>query len=137
MLGINFFSSFKPIMDSNYKKQKSHCFAHFKVSKADASKIASGSFNIYDFVNNSFSFSFSKKQLAISVLDSLKRGPKTFKQLQEQLKASKSSLYLVITALNNSGFIESKGKNRPFSLSQGFSQSLASYAAWWETWLRL
>ena len=124
-------------VETGYRKQKSQAFAYFKVSKADAEAVATGKFNVYDFVNNSFSFSFPKKQIAIAILDSLKGKPKTFKELQEGLNASKSSLYLVVTALKNSGLIESQGKNRPFQLSQGFSQSLNSYSSWWENWLRM
>ncbi len=124
-------------MVTNYGKQKANCFAYFKVDIGDCEKISKGNFNVYDFVNNSFSFSFSKKQLAIAVLDSLKAGPKTFKQLQVGLKASKSSLYLVTTALKKSGLIESLGKNRPFQLSTGFSQSLTSYSNWWLNWVKI
>ena len=124
-------------METNYSRQKSNCFAYFKVNKTDQQAISTGRFTIFDFISNSFHFSFSKKQLAIKVLESLKEKPKAFKELVEELKASKSSLYLVVTALKNSGLIESKGKNKPFRLSQGFSQSLTSYASWWINWISI
>jgi len=47
----------------------------------------------------------------------------------------KSSLFLVLLALERAGLIEKTGKNRPIKLSGVFSQALNSYSSWWAGWV--
>ncbi|HLD62751.1 MAG TPA: helix-turn-helix domain-containing protein [Candidatus Norongarragalinales archaeon] len=118
----------------HYLKQKSQAFAYFRVRQEDAQRISSGQFTVFDFISNCFSFSTAKKQVAADVLASLKREPQTFKQLQEALGVGKSTLFLVVLALERAGLVEKQGKNRPLRLSREFSQALNAYALWWSGW---
>lgn len=118
----------------HYLKQKSQTFAHFRVAKDDLAPLSSSQFTIFDFISHCFSFSNPRKQVAADVLNELKKGPASFKELQERLSAKKSSLFLVLLALERAGLVERKGKSKPFELSGGFSGILRAYAGWWESW---
>ncbi len=118
----------------HYLQQKSQQFAHFRINTADLPKLESMQFNIYDFISASFAFSQPKKELAIGVLNSLKSGPKPFSQLEKELSAKKSSLFLVCLSLERAGLIERKAKGEPYSLSTSFSNTIIAYANWWKSW---
>ncbi|MEW5955386.1 MAG: hypothetical protein AB1626_02495 [Candidatus Micrarchaeota archaeon] len=119
----------------HYQQQKSQCYAYFRVRAEDAPKIDLAQFTLYDFINNSFSFSPTKKQLTVSVLEALKQKPMTFNELAVSLDAKKSTLYLLCLALQRSGLIERTGKNQPLRLSGDFSLALKRYSDWWQNWL--
>lgn len=118
----------------HYLQQKGQCFAYFKVNSSDAEKVSKGQFTIYDFINNSFSFSSTKKELTIAVLEALKQSPKSFNELVVYLNAKKSTLYLLCLAIKRSGMI-AKGSDSKYVLSQEFASSLENYASWWRNWL--
>lgn len=118
----------------HYLRQKSQAFAYFRVRQEDAQLVSSGQFTVFDFISNCFSFSTAKKQVAADVLASLKAEPQTFKQLQEALGVGKSTLFLVVLALERAGLVEKQGKARPLRLSQAFSRALEAYAGWWSGW---
>ncbi|MFH1750637.1 MAG: hypothetical protein ABH863_03080 [Candidatus Micrarchaeota archaeon] len=120
----------------HYNKQKSQAFSYFRINSQDASKIQSSQFTIYDFITNSFAFSQTKKELTIQVLEELKTNELTFIQLQKKLGAKKSTLYMLILALQKSGLVNPSGKNAPLRLSGSFSEMLALYSEWWGKWLR-
>ncbi len=122
---------------TNYQKQKQQSSTYFRVNSEDAPKITSGQYTLYNFVDNAFSFSGTRKELAISVLEHLKKQPTTFSQLQLQLKLKKSTLYLLLLSLSKSGLIQfEQGKrNKPISLSTNFSQTLEKNASWWRVWV--
>ncbi len=120
----------------HYLQQKGQCFAYFKVNSSDAERISKGQFTIYDFIKNSFSFSSTKKELTISVLEALKQSPKSFAELAVYLNAKKSTLYLLCLAIERSGII-SKNADNKYALSQDFASSLEKYASWWRNWLSL
>ncbi len=118
----------------HYLRQKGQAFAYFRVSGVDSLKVSSGQFTLFDFISNCFSFSTARKRIAADVLAELKREPQSFKQLQEKLGLAKSSLYLVLLALERAGLVAREGKNKPVRLSGGFSETLANYASWWASW---
>lgn len=118
----------------HYLKQKSQAFAYFRVSGEDAKKVSAGQFTLFDFISNCFSFSTPRKKIAADVLAELKKEPQSFKQLQEKLKLSKSSLYMVVIALERAGLVLKEGKNKPLRLSGSFSKTLENYASWWSSW---
>jgi len=120
----------------HYLRQKANAFTYFRVRGDDAASISSGQFTLFDFISNCFSFSTAKKQVAADVLAALKREPQTFKQLQEKLGVKKSTLFLVLLALERAGLVEKRGKNKPLALSPAFSQTLGSYASWWADWCK-
>lgn len=119
----------------HYHRQKSQAYAHFRIKGEDLGKLNSAQFTIYDLITNSFAFSQTKKELAVAVLEQLKSGPKTFMELQKALGAKKSTLYLLVLALQRSGLVTAAEKSKPLSLSPEFSNVLKSYAQWWEKWL--
>ncbi|MFH1106621.1 MAG: hypothetical protein V1787_01885 [Candidatus Micrarchaeota archaeon] len=119
----------------HYNRQKSQAYAHFRIRGEDLAKLGSAQFTIYDFITNSFAFSQTKKELAVAVLEALKQGPKTFMELQKSLGAKKSTLYLLVLALQRSGLVLAAEKSKPLALSPEFSDVLKSYALWWEKWL--
>lgn len=125
--------------ERHYERQKSQSYAYFRVRALPEERAAMGSaqFTIYDFVSNAFSFSTPKKELAISVFEELAKGQKPFKELLEATGAGKSSLYLVLVALERSGLVEraGEGKGASYRLSGRFSDSLREYAGWWERWV--
>lgn len=85
-----------------------------------------------------FPFSRSKKQDALRVLEALKTGPKTFKELQEGLGLGKSALFYLLVALSAAGLVvKPEGKGKPYALNAAFSEELAAFAEWWRVWLRL
>ncbi|MEM4255506.1 MAG: helix-turn-helix domain-containing protein [Candidatus Norongarragalinales archaeon] len=118
----------------HYLKQKNQAFAYFRVRKEDAPAVSSGQFTIFDFISNCFSFSTARKQVAADVLTELKASELTFKQLQEKLGTPKSTLFLVVLALERAGLVEKQGKTRPLRLSSVFSSGLEAYASWWRGW---
>ncbi|MFH1056895.1 MAG: MarR family transcriptional regulator [Candidatus Micrarchaeota archaeon] len=118
----------------HYLKQKGQSFAYFRVSKEDSARINSGQFTLFDFISNCFSFSTAKKRVAAQVLAELKQKPASFKQIQESMGLKKSTLFMVVLALERAGLVEREGKNKPMRLSQGFSSVLGSYASWWGRW---
>ncbi|HLC48080.1 MAG TPA: hypothetical protein VJI13_03310 [Candidatus Norongarragalinales archaeon] len=120
----------------HYNKQKSQAFSYFRIDAGDASKMKGSQFTIYNFINNSFSFSQTKKELAIQVLEELKKGPVPFIQLQKKLGAKKSTLYMLILALQKSGLVAPTEKNASLTLSNSFSEMLSLYSDWWARWLR-
>ncbi|MGC8851327.1 MAG: hypothetical protein ACP5O3_03830 [Candidatus Micrarchaeia archaeon] len=121
----------------HYLKQKNQCFSYFKVNKEDLKKISESKFTIYDFINNSFSFSSTKKELTINLLEQLKKQPRSFKELVLLLNAKKSTLYFLCVALERSGLIEKRIEDSKYLLSQNFSDSLHAYADWWKKWVSL
>ena len=122
------------VLSQTYDRQKSQCFARFKVSLADLEKISTNQFTLFDFITNSFLFSPTKKQLSVRVLDAVAARPQSFPDLVVGLKAKKSTLYLLCLSLERSGFL-SKGADKRYSISKAFSKSLRLYAEWWEKWV--
>ncbi len=120
----------------HYNRQKSQAYAHFRIRGDDLGKMDSAQFTIYDFITNSFAFSQTKKELAVQVLEALKQQPRTFSELQRAIGAKKSTLYLLVLALQRSGLVTAAEKSKPLSLSPEFSNVLKSYAQWWERWLQ-
>ena len=118
----------------HYEKQKEQQYAYFRIRADDVAKMKSFQFSIYDFITNSFAFSQTKKQLAVSVLEALKAEPLTFIELQKKLNAKKSTLYLLVLSLQRSGIVTGAGKNEKLRLGSEFPQALKSYAEWWENW---
>ncbi len=119
----------------HYNKQKSQAFSYFRIDSSDLGKMKAQQFTIYNFITNSFSFSQTKKELTIRVLEELKNGELTFIQLQRKLEAKKSTLYMLILALQKSGLVAQAEKNGPLKLSPSFSDTLRLYSEWWEKWL--
>lgn len=120
----------------HYNKQKAQAFSYFRIDALDAGKMRGSQFTIYNFINNSFSFSQTKKELTIQVLEELKRGEMPFIALQKKLGAKKSTLYMLILALQKSGLVAPAEKNAPLRLSSSFSEMLSLYADWWAKWLK-
>lgn len=120
-------------MAEGYARQKGQSYARFKIDSADAARISSGQFTIFDFITNCFLFSPKKKQLSISFLEALSSKPLSFNELVSLLKARKSTVYLLCLSLERSGFIRKQG--RKFELSNEFSQVARVYAGWWENWV--
>ena len=118
----------------HYDRQKSQCYAYFRVKKEDLPKISSSLFTIYDFITNSFAYSTTKKTLAIGVLEQVKQRPSTFTELTNALAAKKSTLYLVCLSLERSGLIRRAGKNAPYELDDSFGKALRTYADWFDSW---
>lgn len=120
----------------HYNKQKSQAFSYFRIDRSDLEKMGSMQFTIYNFINNSFSFSQTKKELTIKVLEELKKGECTFIELQRRLQAKKSTLYMLVLSLQKSGLVVQTQKNEPLKLSSSFSDTLRQYSGWWEKWVR-
>ena len=119
---------------TNYTKQKNQAFTYFRVSKDELSKLNTSQFTIYDFVRNSFSFAQERKELAIQILERTHTTPQTFPQLQQQFKTPKSSLYLTLLALENSGLITKQPTTSQYFVSSDFSHVLSDYANWYAQW---
>lgn len=117
-----------------YERQKAQSFTYFKINASDQENISGKKYSIYDFINNSFSFSRKRKEAAVSVLEELKQGEASFTELRLKLKAPKSSLFLLLLSLERSGLIEKKEEK--YSLSEKFAQALNSYAEWWSSWVK-
>jgi DNA-binding HxlR family transcriptional regulator len=120
----------------HYNKQKSQAFSYFRIDNSDLDKMQNKEFTIYNFITNSFAFSQTKKELTIKVLEELKKGDMTFISLQRKLDAKKSTLYMLIIALQKSGLITEAQKNGPLKLSDSFSQTIRLYSDWWDRWLK-
>ncbi|HII38597.1 TPA: hypothetical protein HA318_01165 [Candidatus Micrarchaeota archaeon] len=120
----------------HYIQQKNQCFVYFRLNKGDFVKIESAQFTLYDFINNSFAFSSTKKQLTVAVLDALKGQPLSFNELVVKLNAKKSTLYLLCLALQNSGLISLEGgKGGKYVLSGDFGKVLKKHSDWWQAWM--
>ena len=122
------------LLKTSYAKQKKQAFAYFRVNKKDVGALKEKRFTIYDFINNSFSFSAIRKGMSIRVLQTLKEKPRSFAALQNELGLNKSTLYLLLVALEKSGLVEFAGRGNEIRLSNAFSQSLNAYADWWVFW---
>ncbi|MEK6843126.1 MAG: hypothetical protein AABY04_01440, partial [Candidatus Micrarchaeota archaeon] len=120
----------------HYNKQKSQAFSYFRIDGSDLEKMKTNQFTIFNFIHNSFSFSQTKKELTIQVLEELKKGEINFIDLQKRLNAKKSTLYMLVLALQKSGLIAEAKKNEPLRLSNSFSDMLLLYSDWWGKWLR-
>ena len=121
----------------HYARQKATCYAYFRVNIDEQKKTKAAQYTIYDFVNDSFHFSPTKKELTIRVLEALKEKPMDFTELASHLSAKKSTLYLLLTALHRSGLIDRQTKRQPYALSIAFSSMLREYSYWWENWVRI
>lgn len=123
------------VLETHYFFQKKNSRIRFEVNKDDSKKISQMYFTIFEFISASFSFSHIKKQLTIKILELLKERELTFSELVLKTNAKKSTLYLLLIALENAGLICSKGKGKPYSLSLDFSNTLEAYASWWRNWV--
>ncbi len=121
----------------HYARQKGQSYAYFRVKQDELGKIKASQFTIFDFISNSFSFSPTKRDLTIKVIETLKRKPMTFRELVDELGAKKSTLYLLCLALQRSGLIDRETKRQPYHLSTTFSTILREYSYWWENWVRI
>lgn len=121
----------------HYERQKATCYTYFRVNVDEQKKMRSAQYTIYDFVNDSFAFSQTKKELTIRVLEALKEKQMDFTELAEKLQAKRSTLYLLLTALHRSGLIDRQSKREPYRLSPAFSSMLREYSYWWENWVRI
>ena len=120
----------------HYLLQKSQQFAYFRINKDELGKLDSMQFNIYDFISAGFAFSQPKKELAIGILNALKERPKTFAELEKELMAKKSTLFLICLSLERGGLVErAGGKGTAYQLSTSFSTILVAYANWWKSWV--
>ncbi len=119
---------------TNYNKQKNQAFTYFRVSKNELPKLNTSQFTIYDFVRNSFSFAQERKELAIQILERIKTTPQTFPELQKQFNTPKSSLYLTLLALENSGLVYKQTSTNQYFISSDFSKVLTDYANWYSGW---
>ncbi|MBU1198040.1 hypothetical protein KJ765_06050 [Candidatus Micrarchaeota archaeon] len=119
----------------HYNKQKSQAYSYFRIRSEDAEKMQNAQFTIFDFITNSFAFSQTKKELTVHVLESLKKQPMTFIELQRSLNAKKSTLYMLVLALQRSGLVSRAEKNEPLKLSNEFADTVRKYAQWWDGWL--
>jgi len=119
-----------------YALQKSKSAAFYRVKAGDAGKARAGVFTLYDLLDNCFSLSAERKRLAAGVLERLKAGPASFAELRSELEANKSTLYLLLEALRQSGLVQGGGRGKRFTLSQGFSECLESSASWWRDWVK-
>lgn len=134
-------------LTEHYARQKKEGAARLRVLAEDANRIAASRYTIYDFADNAFSFSPARKELAIKILTALRERPRSFAELEAEFNAPKSTLFLLVTALEESGLVargnehsesceRSKCRERgePFSLSAEFSASLRANADWWQKW---
>ena len=120
---------------THYEKQKAQSFINFRIDLSEAKKLRGAQFTIYDFINNSFYFSHTKKQLSIRILEALKEREQSFGELVKRFGAKKSTLYLLCLALERSGLIERDGKGKPFRLSKKFADAVTHYSSWWQSWV--
>jgi hypothetical protein len=92
-------------LTAHYERQKKESAARLRVRASDAARIESGRYTIYDFADNAFSFSPARKELAIKILIALRERPRAFAELENELAAPKSTLYLLLRALEESGLV--------------------------------
>ncbi|MFH0973206.1 MAG: helix-turn-helix domain-containing protein [Candidatus Micrarchaeota archaeon] len=124
-------------LTAHYGRQKKESAARLRVRVGDVSRIAASRYTIYDFADNAFSFSPARKELAIKILTSLRERPRSFAELEQEFGAPKSTLFLLVTALDESGLVTQGGgrsRGEPISLSAEFSASLRANADWWQKW---
>ena len=123
-------------LTEHYARQKSESAARLRVRAADAAEIASAKYTIYDFADNAFSFSPARKELASKLLSALRERPRAFAELESEFAVPKSTLFLLLTALEESGLVMQAGRGEPLALSAAFSSSLRANADWWQKWSR-
>jgi predicted transcriptional regulator len=121
----------------HYQRQKATCYTYFRINTDEQKKMRSAQYTFFDFVNDSFHFSRTKKDLTIRALEALKEKPMDFTELAQKLGAKKSTLYLLLTALHRSGLVDRPTKREPYRLSTNFSSMLREYSYWWENWVRI
>ncbi len=122
-------------LTEHYGRQKKESAARLRVRVGDADRIAASRYTIYDFADNAFSFSPARKELAIKILTALRERPRPFAELESEFSAPKSTLFLLVTALEESGLVVfGGGRGEPISLSAEFSASLRANADWWRKW---
>jgi DNA-binding transcriptional ArsR family regulator len=121
-------------LSKHYARQKSESAARLRVRAADAEKIAGGRYTLYDFVENAFSFSPAKRELAIQILGALRERPRSFAELESEFKIPKSTLFLLLRALEESGLAKQGGRGEPAELSAEFAEVLRANADWWFKW---
>lgn len=122
----------------SHSRQKQTSRARLTLDREGPLKLANGQFTVFDFVDRAFPFSHAKKQNTLRVLEELKRGPRTFKELQVELGLQKSALYYLLVALESAGLVcKECGKNKPYNLTPAFSSDLIALAGWWRAWLEL
>ena len=117
---------------AHYARQRDSSFIYYRARMEDAGKTAAGSFNIYDFVSNAFSFSPKRKDAFVRVLEALKEKPRGFSELLVTSGLGRSALFLLLLSLERSGLVVKNG--RKFSLADAFSSSLEASASWWRRW---
>ena len=124
-------------LTEHYARQKSESAARLRVRAADAAEIASAKYTIYDFADNAFSFSPARKELAIKLLSALRERPRAFAELESEFAVPKSTLFLLVTALEESGLVkQGAGRGEPITLSNDFASALRANADWWQKWSR-
>jgi len=121
-------------LTEHYRRQKRESAARLRVRAADAERIASSRYTIYDFVDNAFSFSPAKRELAIQILGALRERPRSFAELESEFRVPKSTLFLLAAALEASGLVKQGGRGEPITLDSGFSTALRANADWWLKW---
>ncbi|MEM0475271.1 MAG: helix-turn-helix domain-containing protein [Candidatus Norongarragalinales archaeon] len=121
-------------LSKHYARQKNESAARLRVRSADAEKIAAGRYTIYDFAENAFSFSPAKRALAIQVLSALRERPRSFAELAAEFSVPKSTLFLLATALQESGLVKQNARGGPLELSTEFADALRANAEWWLKW---
>lgn len=121
-------------LTEHYARQKSESAARLRVRAADAAEIASAKYTIYDFADNAFSFSPARKELAIKILSALRERPRSFAELETEFAVPKSTLFLLLAALEESGLVKQAGRGEPITLDAGFADALRANADWWQKW---
>ncbi len=115
-------------MRSSAEKQR---HTHLRVSLADQNRLKRGQFTSFDLVERCFSFPAKRKLLAAQILTLIRQRPRTYNELRAETGANKSSLYLTLSALEQSGLVLQLARAAPFALSAGFADILEGYAGFW------
>jgi len=121
-------------LTAHYERQKNESAARLRVRASDAERIASSRYTIYDFVDNAFSFSPAKRELAIQILGALRERPRSFSELETDFNVPKSTLFFLVSALETSGLVKQSGRGEPIALDAGFASALRANADWWLKW---
>lgn len=130
-LGGGWFKNFRGVVVGVKEKP---WFARVRVRVGDQAALQTGQFTVFDLVDACFSFSTRRKHVAAHVLELVWEQPRTFSELLVQTRAPKSALYLAVTALEQSGFLEQEKRGAPYALSSAFSGVLEGYASFWRSW---